>query len=159
MIARTRGKRRGTAAVELAVLLPFLMFVFLVTVDFARILYTVITVDNCTHNGAVFGSQTFDNQNQQWLGNYQYWQGPNSQMVSAEKAATEIDGSNLSPAIVDTNVTVVAGLDANGNAINTVTVSYTFNTISQFPMIPSSVAISRSMQARVAPALPNNVGS
>ena len=39
--AVTRGaassKRRGAAAVELAVLAPFLLFLFLITVDFARV--------------------------------------------------------------------------------------------------------------------------
>jgi hypothetical protein len=103
----------------------------------------------------VFGSQTFDNQNQQWLGNTQYWQGPSSQMVSAEKAAAEIDGANLTPALADSNVTVTAGTDAAGNPINTATITYTFNTVSSYPGIPSALVLTRSVQSRVAPSTPS----
>jgi hypothetical protein len=154
MIRRGRSARRGIAAVELAVLLPFLVFVFLATVDFARILYFVITIDNCTHNAAIFGSQTFDNQNQQWQGNVQYWQGPNSQMVSTEQVAGDIDGSNLSPALGPSNVTVASSTDVSGNPVNVVTINYTFNTITSFPGIPNTVNLTRIVQARVAPATP-----
>jgi Flp pilus assembly protein TadG len=38
-----RSPRRGVAAVELAVLLPFLCFLFVTAVDFARIFYLAIT--------------------------------------------------------------------------------------------------------------------
>jgi Flp pilus assembly protein TadG len=38
---------RGAATVELAVLLPFLCFLFVAAVDSARVLYDGITVQNC----------------------------------------------------------------------------------------------------------------
>ena len=37
---RLRGRRPGIAAVELALMLPFLVFTFLAGVDFARIFIT-----------------------------------------------------------------------------------------------------------------------
>src|SRR5690349_9373587 len=52
-----RGPRHGTAAVELAVLLPFLAFMFVIGLDFARVFYFSITLTNCARNGAYYGSQ------------------------------------------------------------------------------------------------------
>src|SRR4051812_26621652 len=49
-------KRRGAAAVELAVLLPFVVFVFVIAVDFARVFYFSQTIENCARNGAIYGS-------------------------------------------------------------------------------------------------------
>jgi TadE-like protein len=149
-----RQRREATASVELAVLLPFLVSIFLMATDFARVLYYTITIENCALNGALFGGQGFDNQNQQWIGNQQYWQGPNGQVVSLEKAVAELDGTNLNPPLADSNISVTTGTDADGNTVNIVTVKYTFNTIVPYPGIPSPVTIVRTAQARVAPAIP-----
>src|ERR1051326_1757669 len=97
--------RKGTAAAEFAVALPFLVFVFLATVDFARVLYFAITVDSCARNAAIFASQVYDNENQQWLGPGQHWQGPTSTgEITTPEAATSLDGSNLSPPLTDITV-------------------------------------------------------
>jgi hypothetical protein len=150
------ARRKATACVEFAVLLPFLVAIFLFATDFARVLYYTITIENCALNGAMFGAQGFDNQNQQWIANKpQYWQGPNGQVVSLEKAVAELDGTNLNPALSDSNVTVSSGSDADGNAVNIVTLTYTFNTIVPYPGIPSPLKIVRTAQVRVAPATPN----
>jgi hypothetical protein len=149
-----RQRRKATACAELAILLPLLAALFIFATDFARILYYTITIENCALNGAMFGSQGFDNQNQQWIGNAQYWQGPSGQVVSQEKAVAELDGTNLNPALADSNVSISTGTDADGNAVNIVTVRYTFSTIASYPGIPSPVTIVRTAQARVAPAVP-----
>jgi hypothetical protein len=154
MIYRTREERKATACVEFALLLPLLVSLFLFATDFARVLYYTITIENCALNGALFGSQAFDNQNQQWIGNQQYWQGPSGQVVSQEKVVAELDGTNLNPALAGGNITVTTGTDADGNAVNIVTVTYTFKTIVPYPGIPSPVTIVRTAQARVAPATP-----
>ena len=155
MIPRPRAVRRATAVAELAVLLPFLVALFLFAADFARILYFTITLENCVENAALFTSQSFDNQNQQWIGNQQYWQGPNGQLVSQPKVAAELDGTNLNPALADSNIHVTTGVDADGNPVNIVTVSYTFTTLVPFPGIPSPVTIVRRAQVRIAPAAPS----
>jgi Flp pilus assembly protein TadG len=156
MVISSRTHRRsGVAAVELAVLLPFLMFVFLVAVDFTRVLYYTITIENCLHNGAIFSGQIFDNQNQQWIGNNQYWQGPNGQLLSAASAAADVDGANLNPALSSANVSTSSGTDSSGNPVVNVTITYTFYTLIPYPGIPSPLTISRTMQARVAPATPS----
>lgn len=151
-----RRARRGVAAAELAVLLPFLAFMFCAAVDFSRVLYYTMTIENCLHNGALFGGQVFDNQNQQWIGNAAYWQGPNGQLLSTEKATAEMDGGNLSPALADSNVNISTGTDADGNTVNIVTITYTFSTIAPCPGIPSQITITRSAQIRVAPATPSS---
>lgn len=154
MLYRRCNERTASACVELAILLPLLVALFLFATDFARVLYYTITIENCALNGALFGSQAFDNQNQQWIGNQQYWQGPSGQVVSQEKAVAELDGTNLNPALADSNVTITAGTDADGHAVNILTVTYTFNTIVPYPGIPSPLKIVRTAQIRVAPATP-----
>ena len=154
MIPRPRAVRRATAVAELAVLLPFLVALFLFAADFARIFYVSITLENASHNAALFGSRTFDNRNQQWIGNQQYWQGPNGQIVSQGRAASELDGTNLNPVLGDSNITVANATAADGNPVSIVTISYPFQTITQFPGIPSQLTIQRSAQMRVAPAVP-----
>src|SRR5262245_23194902 len=52
----TLHTRRGAAAVELPVLLPFLAFLFVAGVDFARVFYHYLTITNCAANGAEYGS-------------------------------------------------------------------------------------------------------
>jgi Flp pilus assembly protein TadG len=153
---RIREQRQGVAAVELVVLLPFLAFVLITTIDFARIMYYVIVIDNSSHNAAIFGSQVFDNQNQQWIaGQTQYWQSASGQMVSTQQSAADIDGANLSPPLAYSNVSVDSTQkDSSGNPINIVTITYTFNTITSYPGVPSSITIKRVYQARVAPASP-----
>jgi Flp pilus assembly protein TadG len=52
----SRRARRGAAAVETALLPPFLCFVLLATVEFGRVFYYSVIVSNCARNGALMGS-------------------------------------------------------------------------------------------------------
>ena len=45
--------RRGAAAVEAAILLPFVVFLAAIAVDWARLLYYTITLDNVARGGAL----------------------------------------------------------------------------------------------------------
>src|SRR6516225_6058070 len=118
-------KRSAVAAVELAVFLPFLVFLFLIAVDFSRIFYCSLTITNCARNGAVFASQ---------VNNSQSWQ--NGAALTTIQQAAIADGGNLNPPLSASNVSVSQGLDADGNSCVTVSVSYTFQTIADFPGIP-----------------------
>ena len=42
------------AAVELAFLLPLLVFACMAAVDFARVAYVQVTLQNCARNGALY---------------------------------------------------------------------------------------------------------
>jgi hypothetical protein len=150
-----QGFRSAAATVELALLLPFMMAMFLGVVDFGRLCYFSMTVDDSLHNAMLFSAQTFDNQNQQWIGNNQYWQGPGGQIVSGDTAAAQLDGANLDPPLPAANVQTTPGTDADGNAVMVVTVTYTFQTVVPYPGIPSQVVIRRTGQIRVAPGTPS----
>jgi Flp pilus assembly protein TadG len=132
---RDQKARRSAATVELAVLLPILMFLLLVAVDYARIFYYSLTIENCARNGAQFACNT---------SNYQM---PYSSIQQAAIA----DGGNLNPPLTTANVSVANGTDANNNPTVTVTVSYTFQTITGYPGLPSTVNLVRSVEMRVAP--------
>jgi len=49
-----RKRCRGAAAVELATLLPLLLFLSMASVDFARVAYALVTLQNCARNGALY---------------------------------------------------------------------------------------------------------
>jgi len=117
--------------VELALLLPFLMFLFVVCVDFARVFYYSQTLASCARNGALYGSNLVTAQ---------------SPYTSAEQAALA-DATNLSP---QPTVTTTTGTDAAGNAYVKVSVAWSFHTVASFPGVPNSVNLSRSCQMRVA---------
>jgi Flp pilus assembly protein TadG len=129
------GRREGAAAVELAVLLPLLVLLFLIATDYARVFYCSLTLENCARNGALCASNAF---------NYPM---PYSSVAQAAIA----DGANLNPSLTTSDVTVSNGTDANGNPTVTVTVSYTFRAITKYPGLPSTINLARSVEMRVAP--------
>lgn len=135
MVYRASKRDKGTAVVELAILLPLLTFLFLIATDYARIFYCSLTLENCARNGALCASNAF---------NYPM---PYSSIAQAALA----DGANLNPPLTSDDVTVTNGTDANGNPSVTVTVNYTFQTITNYPGLPSSVNLTRSVEMRVAP--------
>jgi hypothetical protein len=128
----------------LAVFLPFLSFIFLVAVDFSRIFYYSLTITNCCRNGGIFASQ---------VNNSQGWQ--NGTAILNMQQAAIADGASLTPPLTTNNVAIVQGVDADGNACVTVTVSYTFQTITNYPSIPGTTNLVRKVQMRVAPQYPN----
>ncbi len=131
MRTRANQVRRGAAAVELAALLPFIAFLFVVAIDFARVFYYAQIIENCARNGAVYGS------------NLTTAQSPYSSLQQAALA----EAANLTP---QPTVTSTTGNDAAGNAYVRVTVAWQFQTVTGFPGIPSTVNLSRTVQMRVA---------
>ena len=138
------GRRSALAAVELAVFLPFLVFIFLIAADFCRIFYCSLTITNCARNGAVFASN---------VNNSQSWQ--NGTALTSIQQAALADAASLNPPLTTSNVTVAWGNDADGNSCVTVSVSYTFQTIANFPGIPYTTNLVRKVEMRVAPQHPN----
>ncbi|MBY0527068.1 MAG: pilus assembly protein [Gemmataceae bacterium] len=132
----SRDVRRGAASVELAVLMPLLMFLFVVAVDFAQVFYYSLSVNNCARNGALWASDTVA-------------QGT-SPYTSVQQAALA-DAANLRPAPAVSSAT---GTDASGAAYVEVTVTYTFRTITNYPAVPSPVNVTRTVRMRKAPTAP-----
>jgi Flp pilus assembly protein TadG len=138
MLCRTPRRpapRRAVAAVEFAVLLPFLAFIFVVTVDFSRIFYDALILSNCARNGALYGCAN----------------PRNSQDTTGIQNAALADATNLSPA---PTVTSTTGTNSDGNYVQ-VTVTFTFQTITNYPGIPNTITLTRTVQMRVSPTLPD----
>jgi Flp pilus assembly protein TadG len=150
--ARERRLRRGgVATVELALLLPFLCFLFVVSVDFARVFYFAITVQNCARNGAYYASN-YPNTSYIYNDIYGY--------TSISDAVTR-DAGNLSatPTYSVAYSSSPSGpfnltTEPSTTAYLQVTVSWTFQTITHYPGVPQTVNLSRSSIMQVAPAMP-----
>jgi Flp pilus assembly protein TadG len=131
-------RRRGVAAVELAVLLPLLVFLFLITIDFARVYYFSLTLTNCARAGALYASDPAI--------------ASESPFASTEAAALA-DGTNLSPA---PKITESQGTDAFGRPYVQVTAAYSFSTVTGFPGLPNNLALKRTVKMYVLANTPTN---
>src|SRR5260370_21709411 len=95
-MTRRFRSRQAVAAVELALLLPFLVFIFIIAVDWGRVFYYSVTVNNCARNGALFASDPIAQ--------------AASPYTSVSQAALA-DAANISPAPnVTTNMGVGGGV-------------------------------------------------
>jgi Flp pilus assembly protein TadG len=120
----------------MAILVPFLAFIFLVTVDFARVYYQAVVLEDAARTGALYGSQD----------------PTHAADTAGIQNAALANATDLNPAPTISSVT---GTDAAGNPYVQVTATWTFNTISSFPGIPSPITLTRTVQARVEPTVPN----
>ena len=146
---RSSTKRKGVATVEFAILLPFLMFLFVLALDYARIFYYSMTLEIAARNGAYFASD--------YPGIYIY--------SSIDQAATS-DSTNLDPKPTittryDSNVDGSFGstspiLDSNKLQTGYVKVAatWTFHSITGFPLLPTSVNLDRHVIMKMAPIIP-----
>ena len=133
MPRRANRGRKATAAVELAVLLPFLAFLFVIAVDFARIFYYSQIIQNCAKQGALWSSD----------------EKANSQNLYPDVTSAAVaDAPDLSPT---PTATETFGTDAAGHPYVTVTVTWAFQTITNFPGVPNNVTLTRSVQMRMVP--------
>jgi Flp pilus assembly protein TadG len=126
------GARRAVAAVELAILLPVICFLLIITVDYARVFYYSLTITNCARNGAVYESDAAA-------------KGESS--YATTQAAALADASNLSPAPTVTSST-------SGDVVS-VTVTYPFETIANYPGVPNTILLTRTVQMRMLPSTPD----
>ena len=136
---RDRDFHRGTAAVELAVLLPFLSAMFVVGLDYGRLFYAYVVINNCAVNGALYACNSLTQSN--------------SPYTSVSQAALA-DATDLNP---QPTVSTANGNDANGNAYIDVTVTYTFNTITNYPLLPNQWTFAQGPDARDFLSCPDEV--
>lgn len=136
---RRRTLRAGSSAVELALLLPLLGLFFLAAVDFARLYYHYTIVTNCARNGALYGSDPTSAAESPYL-----------TLTAAAQADAQNNNLNPLPTVSSTN-----GSDTSGNPYVEVTVSYPFQTISNYPGLPNPIPLTRTVRMRVVPVAPN----
>jgi Flp pilus assembly protein TadG len=131
---RNQTGRRGAAAVELAFLVPFLAFLFVIAVDYSRIFYASLTVANCARNGAIFGSQDKTS----------------AVDTAGIAAAAAVDASNLDPKLLNVSSATDSGL--NPTYVD-VTVTYPFRTITNW-LTSGTTTITRTVRMKVVPDTP-----
>src|SRR5262245_23550047 len=148
LLAKNTGSRRGAAIAEIAILLSILSFLFVICIDFARLFYYSLAMKNCARNGAYYASD--------YPGIYAYGSASNAALA---------DGSNFNPALTASNVTVGYDSSSTGTFTQTspvrpgyvkVTVNWTFNTVTNYPGIPSTWNLSQSEIMQMAPITPSN---
>jgi Flp pilus assembly protein TadG len=122
--------------VELAILVPFLSFLFVIAIDYARIFYFSLIVENCARSGAVYASDPIA--------------AAQSPYTSIQQAALA-DAPDLTP---QPTVTSTNGTDSAGNPYVEVTAVWQFGTITNFPGVPNTTTLSRTVRVRVAPTTP-----
>jgi Flp pilus assembly protein TadG len=133
-----RRPRAGAAVVELAVLAPLLIFLFVISVDFARVYYFSLTLTNCARSGAFYASDP--------------WTAGESPFKSTQDAALS-EARNITPA---PKITEKHGADGSGHAWVEVTAEHTFSPITGFPGIPNDVQLKRSVRMYVNAITPTN---
>lgn len=139
--ARAGAKsRQAVAAVELALLLPLLAFLFVVAVDFARLFYFSLTVTNCARNGAMWACDP--------AGSLQ------SPYKTVQDAALA-DAGNISPSPTVSSKTVTA---SEGDYAE-VTVAWQFKTITNYPGVPNTINVTRTVRMRMIAAVPTTFPS
>ena len=154
--AQTRHERPGIATVELALLLPFLMFMFVITIDFARIFYFGVTIENCARNGAYFASN-YPNASYLYNDIYGYKTLEEAVLKDAESI---YDGKSASTKprwkaeYSNTTSGPWATTTASTDKFVRMTVQWDFQSITRFPGVPTMVGLNRVVIMRMAPALP-----
>jgi len=154
-MVRKRAVRKGAQVVELAVLLPFLAFLFVITVDWARVFYYSIAVSNCARNGALYMSQQ---QSASTTSSPYTDSGYVNLYVSSKTPVTDAalaDASDMTPT---PTVTSTTGSDIYGKYVE-VTVSYPFQTVTSYVLdtfsVPSSTNVTSTIRRYVPPESPN----
>ena len=137
-------RRKGAAAVELAVLLPFLCFMFVIAIDYARVYYFSLTLQSAARNGAYFASD--------YPGLYSF---------TTAYDVTMADLSNLSPTpqVAINYSTASTGPFTSPTPIAAgyveVIVTWTFNSITSFPGVPNTTTLVRTCRMQMAPIEPS----
>lgn len=134
---RQKRSRRGVAVVELAVLLPILTLLFVVAIDYARVFYFAVTVGGAARNGALYARDKV--------------LAAESPFTSTTEAALA-DAKGLSPT---PTVASKTGTDEKGQPYVEVTVTYTFTTLTNYPLVPSTVTLARTVRMHTAPVTPD----
>ena len=154
-MVRKSAVREGAQAVELAILLPFLAFMFVIVIDWARIFYYSITVTNCARNGAMYMARQ---QSAKTTTPPYTDSGLVNLYLSSASPVTDAalaDAPDLTPT---PTVTSTSGSDSYGPYVE-VTVSCPFQTVTNFSvgnfLVPSSTNVTRTIRMYVPPESPN----
>jgi hypothetical protein len=126
-------RRRGAAALELTIVLPFVAFLFLTAVDFCRVFHATQTVQGAAQTAAVYAAGVAQ---------------PPSNMtaVDAARQAAVADAAVLDPPRRPEDVSI--DVSAGGAQV---AVSYDFTTIVPYPGLPQTLHLVRAARVNIAP--------
>jgi Flp pilus assembly protein TadG len=151
---------RGAALIELAVALPLLVLIFAATIDFARVFYASIALNNAARAGALYGSanvaQSSDTAGMQAVATASIVPNTGVAATATRLCQCAPDGGTpftaTSPVNSCTTPEATACSGGRHRVITvTVTTRRTFSTImGTVPGIPNSVDLTRSATLRVA---------
>ena len=149
-MASRKGQQLGSAVVELAIASTFLMLVLMGTMDFARLFYAGISVGNAAAAGAEYGAQSVSNSSNT-DGIKQAALNDGTDITGLTASATRV--CQCSGASVNcTTKTCPGGLGLGGTVKPVIYVQVTttapFKTLGNYPMIPSSVTVTKLAQMR-----------
>ena len=122
--------------VELAILSPLMVMLFVLACDFARVFHFSLTLTNCARAGALYASDPLV--------------ADESPFANSSEAA-RADAGNMTPAPV---VKERFGVDESGREWVEVSAEYEFNTITGFPGIPNKVTLTRTVRMFIAGPIP-----
>jgi hypothetical protein len=163
-VSRKAAQRRGAASVELAVLLPFLAFLFVIAIDWARIFYLTVEIQNSSRNAAYYCSEYPGVTNTTIYG-YTDSMDAAADDLEADFSATQMQmyygpypsGTQVTSGVLSTGIP--SSTDSYGTPVKIITITYPFSMVSNFPFnvpgIPTSVTMSRTVTMATAPILPN----
>ena len=138
-IKKIAQDQKGSLMVEFALSMVVLMPLLFGIADFCRLFYYSIEVANAAEAGADYGSQSVTNMTD-----------TTGISTAAKNDAAEITSLNVTSSQVcqDDLGNTASCTDPSAYQYVKVTASYTFNTLLNVPMIPASVALSRTVMMR-----------
>lgn len=134
-----RKNQKGSAILEFAlgstILIPLLFGV----ADFGRLFYASIEVANAAAAGAAYGARTVGTMTD-----------TTGITAAAKNDAPELATLQVTPSLVcqDDDSNVVSCTTSGAHKYVQVTASWTFQTLFNYPVIPSSVALSKTVMMR-----------
>ncbi len=135
-------ERRGVAAVELAIVLPFLLLLLLIVLDFGRVFYGSQIVSGCSQAGVIHESFRNDP-----IG---YAESPYANFRAA--AASDGTNLNLTPA---SDVVLQTGTTSDSRPMVGVSTTHHYSTVTNALNLPNTYDVTRRVWMREVPVVPS----
>ena len=137
LIRHSVTPRRGAVAVELAILLPLLMFMAVIGVDYARVFSRTLILETASRNACLYACQDSDK----------------AADTTGIQTVALYDLTDVSPTPTVASSTYTG---SDGFQYVRVTVSMTFTTVTNFPGVPYQSTLSRTTDMRICPKTPKS---
>src|SRR5579871_5972322 len=126
--------RKGAAAAEMALVLPFLAFLFCVAVDYCRSFQAAQIIDSAARSAALYASGAADVD-------------PSTTASAAAVQAAVTEGASLDPPLTASDVSV----PTPSGGVATVTITYSFPLFTGYTGLGDALTIRRTVTMPLAP--------